>query len=662
MALSPRQQLNELRNRLRDANYRYYVLQSPLISDTEYDALFRQLIELEAQHPELVSPDSPSQQVGAEAQASFRSLQHEIPMTSLDNAFNANDIKDFQTRIARVLASEAELDYVAELKIDGLSINLHYQDGVLLWAATRGNGITGEDVTYNVLNIAGIPRKLDNFPESFEVRGEIYFSRSAFEALNQEREALGEPLFRNPRNAASGTLRQKDAKITAGRDLKIFLYGIGQPRSLGLRTQFEVLTWLETQGFRVNPLKELIKGRDIERAMAQFSSLRASLDYETDGVVLKVNDLSLQEELGYTSRAPRWAIAYKFPAQEVATTLLDITWQVGRTGKLTPVAELEPRLLDGSQVSRATLHNPDYIASLDLRLGDRVLIHKSGGIIPEVIKVLIEERSEATKAYEAPRLCPRCQQELVKEGPNLICVNEACPAKHFEGIRHFVSRKAMDIEGLAGRTLERLLEANLIRNIPDLYNLQKADLEKLEGMGEISAKKLLDQLEASKTRRLERFLFALGLPHIGERGALTLARALPNLEKILASSPEDFEALPDIGKTTAKALHEALHQANMLATIKALLDKGLKPQAPENLQGEAFKGMTFVLTGTLSRSRNEIKRELEQLGARVASSVSKQTDYLVAGESAGSKLDKANELGVKVLDEQALAQLIAQQG
>ncbi|MEZ4608324.1 MAG: NAD-dependent DNA ligase LigA, partial [Deinococcales bacterium] len=515
MALSPRQQLNELRNRLRDANYRYYVLQSPLISDTEYDALFRQLIELEAQHPELVSPDSPSQQVGAEAQASFRSLQHEIPMTSLDNAFNANDIKDFQTRIARVLASEAELDYVAELKIDGLSINLHYQDGVLLWAATRGNGITGEDVTYNVLNIAGIPRKLDNFPESFEVRGEIYFSRSAFEALNQEREALGEPLFRNPRNAASGTLRQKDAKITAGRDLKIFLYGIGQPRSLGLRTQFEVLTWLETQGFRVNPLKELIKGRDIERAMAQFSSLRASLDYETDGVVLKVNDLSLQEELGYTSRAPRWAIAYKFPAQEVATTLLDITWQVGRTGKLTPVAELEPRLLDGSQVSRATLHNPDYIASLDLRLGDRVLIHKSGGIIPEVIKVLIEERSEATKAYEAPRLCPRCQQELVKEGPNLICVNEACPAKHFEGIRHFVSRKAMDIEGLAGRTLERLLEANLIRNIPDLYNLQKADLEKLEGMGEISAKKLLDQLEASKTRRLERFLFALGLPHIG---------------------------------------------------------------------------------------------------------------------------------------------------
>ncbi len=653
-------QVNDLRNRLRDANYKYYILQSPDISDQEWDAMLRQLIQLEEKHPDLVTPDSPTQVVGQAPQASFNAITHGQPMTSLGNAFNGDDIVDFESRIARILASDNQVDYLAELKIDGLSINLHYQDGILLWAATRGNGVQGEDVTFNILSIEGIPKELNDVPETVEVRGEIYFSKSAFEAINKERAEDDEALFANPRNAASGTLRQKDAKIISERKLEVFFYALGQPRDVGVETQAEVLDWLTKQGFRTNPQRKVVKSADdIETLMKAWTSERDALDYEVDGVVIKVNDLALQEELGFTSRAPRWAIAYKFPAEEVATTLLDITWQVGRTGKLTPVAEMEPRLVEGTQVSRATLHNPDYITDFDLRIGDRIVIYKSGGIIPKVTKVLVEERNEDLPVYEMPTHCPECNTELIKDGPNFICKNRMCPAQVLEDIKHYVSRRAMDIDGLAGKTLERLMDAKLVKVIPDLYDLTVDDVLALEGFAEKSAKNLVAELEASKTRPLERFIFGLGLPQVGERTAITLARAFPSIPQLLAAQAEDFESLPDIGEATANAVVNTLQTPEMLQMLRSLQDKGLAPTPPDNSeQGDALKGLSFVLTGTLSRSRGEVKKELESLGAKVSSAVSKKTNYLVAGESAGSKLDKAQSLGVQIINEQELASLI----
>ncbi len=655
-----RKQINDLRNRLRDANYKYYILQSPDISDQEWDAMLHQLIQLEEKHPDLVTPDSPTQVVGQAPQASFNAITHGQPMTSLGNAFNGDDIVDFESRIARILASDNQVDYLAELKIDGLSINLHYQDGILLWAATRGNGVQGEDVTFNILSIEGIPKELNDVPETVEVRGEIYFSKSAFEAINKERTEDDEALFANPRNAASGTLRQKDAKIISERKLEVFFYALGQPRDVGVETQVEVLDWLTKQGFRTNPQRKVVKSADdIETLMKAWTSERDALDYEVDGVVIKVNNLALQDELGFTSRAPRWAIAYKFPAEEVATTLLDITWQVGRTGKLTPVAEMEPRLVEGTQVSRATLHNPDYITDFDLRIGDRIVIYKSGGIIPKVTKVLVEERNEDLPVYEMPTHCPECNTELIKDGPNFICKNRMCPAQVLEDIKHYVSRRAMDIDGLAGKTLERLMDAKLVKVIPDLYDLTVDDVLALEGFAEKSAKNLVAELEASKTRPLERFIFGLGLPQVGERTAITLARAFPSIPQLLAAQAEDFESLPDIGEATANAVVNTLQTPEMLQMLRSLQDKGLVPTPPDNSeQGDALKGLSFVLTGTLSRSRGEVKKELESLGAKVSSAVSKKTNYLVAGESAGSKLDKAQSLGVQIINEQELASLI----
>lgn len=654
-------QLNDLRDRLREANYQYYVLQKPVINDQEYDSLLRQLIKIEEEHPELVTADSPSQTVGESPQASFRTIKHLQPMSSLDNAFNSEDIEDFEARIARVLASEQNPEYLAELKIDGLSISLHYQDGVLVWAATRGNGIEGEEVTFNVLGITGIPRRLTNVPASLEVRGEIYLSKKSFEQMNKERQEKKEPLFRNPRNAASGTLRQHDPKISASRNLQIFAYGVGLPRGLGVTTQIDLLAYLAERGFQINPQHEKVQGTEnIEDLMQRWLEIRSKLEYEVDGVVFKVNNLSLQEELGMTSRAPRWAIAYKFPAEEVATTLLDITWQVGRTGKLTPVAELEPRILEGTTVSRATLHNPEFINKLGLHLGDRIIIHKSGGIIPEIIKVLTKERSKRSTEYKPPTKCPECLAGLAKDGPNLICTNPACSAQVFERIKHFVSRKAMDIDGMAGKTLKNLMSAGLIKTIPDLYKLTEEQVVALEGFAKLSAKNLIEQLEISKTRPLEQFIFALGLPQVGERTARVLAQAFPAISKLIAAKPEDFEALHDVGKTTAEAIYSALHQTTMLNMLQELQqDKGINPTAPENAsQGDALKGLSFVLTGTLSKPRNELKKELEGLGARVSSTISKKTSYLVAGENAGSKLAKAQELGIKVINEEELRNLL----
>jgi DNA ligase (NAD+) len=656
-------QLNDLRARLREANYKYHVEDAPVISDEEYDALMAQLKRIEADHPGLVTPDSPTQLVGDAPQASFKTIRHPTQMMSLDNAFNQNDIERFEASIRRTLAYQGDLEYLAELKIDGLSINLFYENGTLVWAATRGNGQEGEDVTFNLLGIPGIPKTIKNAPATLEVRGEVYLSKAEFERINLEREEAGEALFRNPRNAAAGTLRQLDAKIVASRKLQAYFYGVGSWRSLNAKTQVSLLEWLGAHGFRVNPLRELVKNAaEVEALMERWRKERPRLEYEADGAVIKVNSLNLHEELGSTSRAPRWAVAYKFPAEEVATTLKAVTWQVGRTGKLTPVAELEPRIIEGTEVSRATLHNPGYINDLDLRISDRVLVHKSGGIIPEIIRVLTDERPEGLTPYVIPTHCPECNSVLEMDGANLRCLNLACPAQQLERIIYYGSRTAMDIEGLAVKTIEQLVEAGLVKSIPNLYDLTKEQLLDLEGFAKVSAQNLVDAIQASKTRSLSRLLVALGLPHVGRRTAIILERAFPSLEKLRIANVEEFEAIHDIGETTAVAIHAALHTSFTEQLIADLKARGIDPKAEQIVIGDALKGKSFVLTGTLTEPRDVVKARLEALGAKVGSSVSKKTDYVVAGEAAGSKLQKAEELGVKVLDEAALAQLLQEIG
>ena len=652
-------QINDLRHRLREANYAYYVEDAPVLSDAEWDSLLNKLKALEAEHPELVTEDSPTQQVGAAPQSSFRTIMHPHRMMSLDNAFNEEDIERFEASIRRSLAFEGELSYLAELKIDGLSINLSYEKGVLVWAATRGNGAQGEEVTLNVWSIGGIPKTLKDAPDVLEVRGEVYLSKAEFTRINTEREEAGEPLFKNPRNAAAGTLRQLDAKVSASRNLQAYFYGVGSHRDIPVSRQSELLDWLKGKGFRVNPHRKLVAASEVEPLMEDWRALRPTLDYDVDGVVLKVDTLALQEELGATSRAPRWAIAYKFPAEEVATTLLDITLQVGRTGKITPVAELEPRLLEGTEVSRATLHNPGFIQELDLRLGDRVLVHKSGGIIPEIIKVLIDERKGDPEPYSFPEVCPECSEPLIEDGANVRCVNLACPAQQLQRMSYYASRVAMDIEGLAERTIKQLIDANLVGSLPDLYDLRKEDLLDLEGFGEVSANNLLAQLELSKTKPLTRFLVALGLPHVGGRTAAGLARFFGSIAELQDATVEDLVALDDIGETTAQAIYDTLHQTAITDLIAALRERGVDPQAENRITSTALQGKTFVLTGALSEPRDVIKGRLEALGARVASSVSKKTDFVIAGENAGSKLKKAEDLELNVLDENGLSDFLA---
>ncbi len=657
---NPTAEAAALRAQLREANYHYYVLQDPLLSDAEWDRLFHRLKALEEAHPELLTPDSPTQQVGTAPQASFATVRHPHPMMSLDNAFDLAGLEEFEARLKRVLATEAETTYVAEMKIDGLSVNLLYEDGVLAWAATRGNGVEGEDVTFNVLGVPGLPGRVEGAPERLEVRGELYLSHTEFRRINAEREAAGEPPFKNPRNAASGTIRQLDPRVSAGRKLQAFFYGVAEPYALGVKAQFELLAWLARAGFRTNPLLERVTGVGaLEALAAEWTELRATLDYDADGMVVKVDRLALHDELGSTARAPRWAIAYKFPAEEATTILLGVSLQVGRTGKITPVAELEPRLIEGTEVSRATLHNPGFIAALDLRIGDRLVVHKSGGIIPEVLRVLTEARTGELPPYAFPETCPVCAETLITDGANLRCVNLACPAQVLARLSHYASRAAMDIDGLSTKRLQKLLNEGLIRGIPDLYNLEAEQLEPLEGFGKLSARNLVEQLTRSKTQPLERFIFALGLPHVGQRTAQLLARAFGSVAALQAASVDVLAELHDVGETTAQALYDALHQDATRKLLAELTERGVGVVGSAAPRGDALKGLSFVLTGTLQEPRDVVKARLEALGARVGSSVSKKTSYLVAGEAAGSKLERAQTLGVQVLSEPELSALLA---
>jgi len=664
MTDDPARRAERLRARIRDANRRYFVLDDPDLSDAEYDALVRQLNELEAANPELSDASSPTQAVGAEPAGELRTVRHGVPMYSLDNAFDEADLEAFEARVKRTLGSERDVAYLAELKIDGLSVNLRYERGTLAWAATRGNGREGEEITPNVIAIEGLPRTIRDAPAELEVRGEIYLSKAEFARINEAREEAGEPPFRNPRNAAAGTVRQSDPAVAAARNLRAFFYGVGRPEALDLGGQDVLLAWLEARGFRVNDQRSRVVGLDAARDLiGEWTALRSELPYDADGVVLKVDDLALQRELGETSRAPRWAIAWKFPAEVATTTLLGITVQVGRTGKITPVAELEPRMLEGTEVARATLHNPGFVSDLDLRVGDTVAVHKSGGIIPEILRVDVARRPADAAPWRPPERCPACRSELVQDGANLRCVNPDCPAQRLERLSHWASRRALDIDGLGERSLQQFVDAGLVASLPELYDLDEARLAALDGWGRISARNLVRELDASRTPPLDRFLVGLGLPQVGPRTADALARRFGSLDALLAADQATLEAVPDVGEATARLVRDALDRNAMRSTLSGLRERGVWPREVEDVgRGDALSGVTIVLTGALSRPRDEVATALEAQGARVTSSVSRKTDLVVAGDEPGSKVDKARDYGVAVVDEAGLAGEVRERG
>ena len=664
MTDDPARRAERLRDRIRDANRRYFVLDDPDLSDAEYDALVRELRELETAHPELLDESSPSKVVGAEPAGQLRTVRHGVPMYSLDNAFDEADLGAFEARVKRTLGSDHDVAYLAELKIDGLSVNLRYERGTLAWAATRGNGREGEEITPNVVAIAGLPRTIRGAPNELEVRGEIYLSKAEFARINEAREEAGDPPFRNPRNAAAGTVRQSDPAVAAARNLRAFFYGVGRPEVLGVDGQEALLAWLETRGFRVNDRRARVAGlAEARRLIAEWTAVRSELDYDADGVVLKVDDLALQRELGETSRAPRWAIAWKFPAEVATTTLLGITVQVGRTGKITPVAELEPRMLEGTEVARATLHNPGFVRDLDLRVGDTVAVHKSGGIIPEILRVDLDLRPHDAQPWRPPERCPACRSELVQDGANLRCVNPDCPAQRLERLSHWASRRALDIDGLGERSLEQFVAAGLVASLPELYDLDEARLAALDGWGAVSARNLVRELDASRTPALDRFLVGLGLPQVGPRTADALARRFGSLDALLAADRQTLEAVPDVGEATARLLRDALDREAVQATLAGLRERGATPRDVEAAgRGDALAGVTIVLTGALSRPRDEVAAALEAQGARVTSSVSRKTDLVVAGAEPGSKVDKARDYGVAVVDEGRLADAVRERG
>ncbi len=657
-------EIENLRREIRRHNDLYYQKSEPEIADAEFDRLLAKLKELEKANPEFITPDSPTQRVGGRAEG-FEPFRHQVPMMSLDNSYNLDDLRAFDER-CRKLADGRDFDYVAELKIDGLSISLHYADGVLIAGATRGDGVIGDDVLNNVKTIRTIPLKLKG--ESFqkiEVRGEVFMARSVFENINAELEMQGEKTYANPRNFASGTLRQLDSAIVASRRLDMFPYDVLSGNQKAFRTHWENFEWLEKQGFNVNPNRALCE--NIEKVIEfcdQMEAKRDSLDYEIDGVVVKVNSTDLQDEFGATTKAPRWAIAYKYPAMQATTKLNGITVQVGRTGALTPVAELEPVLLAGTTVSRASLHNKDEIERLGIKIGDHVLIEKSGEIIPQILKVIESKRDGSETEYEFPKTCPVCDFEVVRpEGEAVTrCTNPECPAKVKARIAYFAARKAMDIEGLGDVLIEKLVDLNLVKTVADLYDLKLETISDLERMAEKSAANLIGEIEESKTRGLQKLLFGLDIRHVGERYSKILANHFRSIEKLSEASIEELDAIHEIGQKVAVSVFNFFQNPRSLEIIEKLKAAGVKMEiggeSAANLD-ENFVGKIFVLTGKLEQfTRDEAAKQIENRGGRVSSSVSKKTDFVVAGSDAGSKLTKAESLGVKVLSEDEFKKLI----
>jgi DNA ligase (NAD+) len=654
-----------LREQINYHNYLYYVLDNPEIPDAEYDKLFRELADLEGKYPALIAADSPTQRVGASPRAEFGEVKHAVPMLSLDNAFSEEEVKAFDRRVREGLELD-EVQYDAEPKLDGLAVSLLYKYGILARAATRGDGYTGEDITQNVRTIPSVPLRLMGkaYPPHIEVRGEVYMPKKGFLELNRRQAEQGDKVFANPRNAAAGSLRQLDSRITAARPLEIYCYGVGHVEGGNLPDHHSsILDKLQEWGLRVSSERETVKG--VEGCLHYFGEMkakRADLGYEIDGVVYKVDSLVQQRRLGFVARAPRWAVAHKFPAEEVMTKVVGIDEQVGRTGALTPVARLEPVAVGGVMVSNATLHNRAEVSRKDVRIGDTVIIRRAGDVIPEVVSVVLEHRPANAKTYEFLKKCPVCHSEVVHvEGEAAARCSGGlyCPAQRKEVIRHFASRRAMDIEGLGAKLVDQLVERNLVRDVADLYELRREQVAGLERMGDKSAENLLAALKRSKDTTLARFLFALGIREVGEATAHALAQHFGKLDAIVAADDEALQKVPDIGPVVARQVAAFFHEQHNRDVLAKLRAAGVRPKAERRVAVSPLAGKTFVLTGTLtSMTRDEAKERLQGLGAKVAGSVSAKTDYVVAGAAAGSKLDKARGLNVTMMDEKQFLEMI----
>jgi DNA ligase (NAD+) len=657
----------ELRETLERYNYRYHALDEPEVPDAEYDRLMLELRALEAQHPELLRPDSPTQRVGAAPVAAFGVVKHRLPMLSLDNAFSEEDVRDFDRRVRERLAREAPVRYSAEPKLDGLAVSARYENGVFVQGATRGDGETGEDITHNLKTIKALPMKLraERPPPVLEVRGEVFMPLAGFERFNSEAIARGEKSFVNPRNAAAGSLRQLDPKMTAARPLDLFIYGLGVVEGAELPAHHSaILQTLRHWGFKICPQSRVVEGADgCLDYYREMGVARAKLPYQIDGVVYKVDDLELQKRLGFISRAPRWAVAHKFPAEEALTTVRGIEFQVGRTGALTPVARLEPAFVGGVTVSNATLHNMDELTRKDVRVGDTVVIRRAGDVIPEVARVLLERRVAGAEPVALPSVCPVCGSPVVREADQAVarCTGgRTCPAQRKEEIKHFASRRALDIQGLGDKLVEQLVDRDWVRTPADLFALRAEQLSELDRMGEKSAQKLQAAIAAAKRTSLPRFLYSLGIRDVGEATALALAQYFGDIAALRRAGEEEIQRVPDVGPVVAKNVAAYFQDADNAGIVDRLLAGGITWPAPAPIDpGAGLTGKTFVLTGTLQALTREAAEEaIARLGGKVSGSVSKKTHYVVAGTEAGSKLKKAEQMGIAVLDEAAFLKLL----
>lgn len=664
------EQIRKLRETISHHNYRYYVLDEPVISDAEYDRLMAELVQLEEQHPDLVVPDSPTQRVGAAPVAAFGSVRHQVPMRSLANAFEEQDIGAFDKRVsdtlraAGLLNESGSVEYMAEYKFDGLAVSLRYEDGSLVLAATRGDGQVGEDITSNIRTLRSVPLRLrGDYPAVLEVRGEVLMHRDDFEKLNESQRARGEKIFVNPRNAAAGSLRQLDPRITARRPLRFFAYGWGEISGAPFHSQSGALEWFESLGLPVNRDRRILTGsQELLNFYHQAGDQRPRLPFDIDGVVYKVNSLQCQEVLGYVARAPRYAVAHKFPAQEETTLLTDIEVQVGRTGAITPVARLKPVFVGGVTVTNATLHNEDEIRRKDVRVGDTVIVRRAGDVIPEVVGPVLDLRPEGTALFVMPEHCPVCGsavERLEGEAVSRCTGGLFCAAQRKQSLIHAVGRKALDIEGLGDKLVEQLVDSGRIRSLADLFTLKLEELLLYERMGRKSAQNLLAAIDKARRPSTQRLLYALGIRHVGETTARDLARHFGGIDKVMDASEEQLLNVPDVGPAVADSIHKFFAEPHNREVIRALGEAGVQEQNEEQATGRALMGKTLVLTGTLpTLTRDEATRKVLAAGGKVSGSVSRKTSYVVAGEEAGSKLAKAQELGVPVLDEAGLLALL----
>jgi DNA ligase (NAD+) len=661
-----RKEIDQLRSRIEHHNYRYYVLDAPEISDQDYDRMMRRLQELEGIYPDLVTPQSPTQRVGAPPLEEFGTVRHSVPMLSLQNALTDEELTEFDGRVKRLLGTE-DFEYVAEPKIDGLAVEVVYRDGIYEQGSTRGDGYLGEDVTENLRTVRSLPLRLraggKAVPSLLEVRGEVYIGKRDFARLNDKREESGEPLFANPRNAAAGSVRQLDPSVTATRNLDVFLYASGRVEGTGFRTHWEVLEAFKSWGLRVNPeiriCKSVAEAADFHR---RLEARREDLDYEIDGVVFKVNPLDLQEKLGQISRSPRWAIAYKFEPEQAITVIKDIRVQVGRTGALTPVAAMEPVHIGGVEVKSATLHNQDEIDRKDIRVGDTVIVQRAGDVIPEVVAVIKEKRTGKEKKFTVPDRCPVCGSHVHRDPDEAVsrCTNMSCPAIIKQSIRHFASKAALDIDGLGTKIIDQLVEKGLVKTVADLYRLTKKDLMGLERLGDKSSDNLLRAIQKSKKTTLTRLTYALGIRHVGDHVARVLAEQYSSMEDLAKAEVDELTSIREIGPKVAESIHAFFGEKENRDVVADLMDLGIEYRRAAPAGGGKLEGKAFVFTGALKDlTRDEAKQIVENLGGRVVASVSKKVDYVVVGEDPGSKFDQAEKLGIKTIDEAEFRKMIS---